>query len=142
MHGLRGYEPLPEWVEDGKEPDPALRDEGMKANFGEVATTPGTAGGQLDRALKEHGTKRPAISGANGKAVGSLKDKSLDDWLAEEGSEEESSEEEESGEEESGEEEETDESEEGSEEEESEEDGEEDEDDEGEDKNETGRLMK
>ncbi|KAK2737196.1 AP-3 complex subunit beta [Onygenales sp. PD_40] len=103
IHGLRGYEPLPDWVEAGKEPDPNLRDDGGKAVFSEKGGL--TAGERLDQALKEHGvdTGRPR---QNGGVVGNGK-KTLDDWLAEEETETEtdeegSSEEEETEEEESG----------------------------------------
>jgi AP-3 complex subunit beta len=106
-HGIKGYEPLPEWVEAGKEPDPKLREDGGgKVEYGEKRVVP--AGERLDKAIR--GSDRPAIVGAdstNG-ASATGKEKTLDDWLAE--SEEEDAEEDDdksetSGEEESSEEE-------------------------------------
>ena len=96
LSGLSGYENLPDWVKDGEEPDPKLRDEiDVKAAYSSTQNAP--AGDMLDSALRERGDKFPA------RAIN--KDKTLDDWLAEgEGGNEES--------EESTEEEETDESEE------------------------------
>ena len=83
--GLLGYEPLPDWVPEGDEPDPRLRDEdGGKEVYGEKKEVP--AARELDRAVKEKGL---------GKTPAGLKDKSLDDWLDEEESEEEGSTEEE-----------------------------------------------
>ena len=87
LMGLSGYEGLPDWVKEGEEPDPKLRDEtGTKAVYGEKRDVP--AGEILDNALKE---KEKAVSNALG--IGN-KEKSLDDWLAE--GEEESEESEES----------------------------------------------
>ncbi|MCJ1369120.1 AP-3 complex subunit beta [Loxospora ochrophaea] len=88
--GLPGYEGLPDWVKEGEEPSPKLRDEsGGKVEYGEKRNVP--AGEMLDSALQEQGVGIGAGVKANG-----LKDKSLDDWLAEdeEGSEESSEEEE------------------------------------------------
>jgi AP-3 complex subunit beta len=80
--GLRGYEALPDWVREGEEPDPRLRDEGAPA-YGETREV--SAGDRLDAASKD---KAP-VPKPNG--VG---EKSLDDWLAEgEESEEETEEE-------------------------------------------------
>ncbi|KAK4695911.1 AP-3 complex subunit beta, partial [Lecanoromycetidae sp. Uapishka_2] len=83
--GLVGYEPLPDWVEEGEEPAPELRDDGGgKEVYGEKQSVP--AARELDKAVAEKGL---------GKSVAGLKDKSLDDWLdEEEGSEEGSTEEE------------------------------------------------
>lgn len=98
VSGLNGYEPLPDWVKDGDEPDPALRDEGgVKVEYGEKRNVP--AGEKLDSVLKQQG-------GANGKINGtgvSAKGKTLDDWLAEdeEENEDDEDESEESSEEES-----------------------------------------
>ncbi|KAM3447309.1 hypothetical protein MY3296_008836 [Beauveria thailandica] len=123
LHGLSGYEALPDWVEAGKEPDPRLReqDEGQYSRYdGERGPAP--AGQALDEAV------RAAPSKSNGIAEG-LGTKTLDDWLAEGDEEEESgeTEDEEESEEESGEEEEqTDEEEDDEEEEESDDEGEED----------------
>ena len=101
-HGLPGYEALPDWVQEGAEPDPKLRDEaGAKVEYGGKKSVP--AGEMLDTALKQHG------DGVKSNGVGmSNKHKTLDNWLAEgEEEEEESEETDDEGEEESGEEEET-----------------------------------
>ena len=84
LSGLSGYENLPDWVKDGEEPDPKLRDEiDMKAAYSNTQNAP--AGDMLDRALRERGDKFPTAS--------INKDKTLDDWLAEgEGGSEESDE--------------------------------------------------
>ncbi|KOS23147.1 AP-3 complex subunit beta-2 [Escovopsis weberi] len=129
IHGLRGYEALPDWVQAGKEPDPRLREperDAAAVKYEDAGSGPVPAGEKLDEAI------RAAPSKANG--LGGLGAKTLDDWLAEE--EEESSEEEDD--------EETDEEEEGEEEGEEEEEEEEDdeEDDESEDGGETDRLVK
>jgi vesicle coat complex subunit len=81
--GVMGYEDLPEWVKEGEEPDAKLRDEvGAKEVYGEKKIVP--ASRELDKAVESKGL---------GKNAGG-KEKTLDDWLAEEeeGSEEESSE--------------------------------------------------
>lgn len=115
VHGIQGYETLPDWVEPGQEPDPRLRDseptESSRYDTGKVSAP---AGEKLDDAARSMPSK------ANGLAEG-VGTKTLDDWLAEEGESEESEEEEEEEETES--EEESDEEEE--EEEESDDDGEE-----------------
>ncbi|OAA49045.1 AP-3 adaptor complex subunit beta [Beauveria brongniartii RCEF 3172] len=122
LHGLSGYEALPDWVEPGQEPDPRLReqDEGQYSRY-DSERGPAPAGQALDEAV------RAAPSKSNGIAEG-LGTKTLDDWLAEGDEEEESGEteeeeeEEEESDEESGEEEEqTDEEEDDEEEEEEEE---------------------
>lgn len=121
---MRGYEALPEWVVEGEEPDPRLRDEGAgdgRAEYGETKNV--SAGERLDGALlkqREEAQRLGLNGGVNGsgggtgtRTGGGAAEKSLDDWLAEsEESEEEeeddeddeseeSSEEESSGEEES-----------------------------------------
>ncbi|KAK8011042.1 hypothetical protein PG990_010007 [Apiospora arundinis] len=122
VHGLRGYEPLPPWVEEGREPDPKLRgaQEGARHEYGE-GTSRGSslpASQQLDEASSSRGMGMETGAGkSNGSGA-----KTLDDWLAEDEGE---SEEEESAEEE-GEEEEEEESEEEETDEEEEEDGEDD----------------
>lgn len=81
-NGLPGYESLPEWVEAGNEPDPKLRIEaGARAEYPEKKSVP--AGEMLDTALKQHGDGRKL----NGVGLGN-KDKTLDDWLAEDEGEE------------------------------------------------------
>ncbi|AEO66329.1 uncharacterized protein THITE_2114346 [Thermothielavioides terrestris NRRL 8126] len=138
VHGLRGYEDLPPWVEAGREPDPRLRgsDDGG-GRYGEKRVVP--AAEALDAAAAAAAASgggaraSPASLGGQpvrvgGKAANGLGDKTLDDWLAEDEEEEEESEEEEEGEEEGDEEddeeEEEEEEEEDDEEEESEEDSE------------------
>jgi hypothetical protein len=114
---LRGYDDLPRWVKEGDEPDAALRDE-------VVSTTASTydssktlsAADRLDAAAGSSSRTPDSImsprslngvgEAGTGAAVGKGKEKTLDDWLAEEsGSEEETDEEEEDGEEETDEEE-------------------------------------
>ena len=78
-NGMTGYESLPEWVKDGDEPDAKLRDEGpVKEIYGEKDAP---AAMDLDRAVEKKGLGKIGIGGA--------KDKTLDDWLAEEEEEEE-----------------------------------------------------
>ncbi|ETS83576.1 hypothetical protein PFICI_05452 [Pestalotiopsis fici W106-1] len=111
IHGIRGYENLPDWVPEGREPDPALRaQDGVPNEYGEgKRVTP--ASQQLDEAPKS------TFSGkSNGVSEGTGA-KTLDDWLAE------------SGEDDDGEDDDGEESEEESEEEESEEEEDDDEDD-------------
>jgi vesicle coat complex subunit len=124
VHGLRGYEPLPEWVEDGKEPDPRLRESDVSTGAYSGERRVVTAAEKLDGVV---GAAAPVAGKTNGSGQG-VGVKTLDDWLAEE--EEEKEEEEDSGEteEESEEEGEEDDDEEESEEEESSEEDEEDED--------------
>jgi AP-3 complex subunit beta len=95
-HGLQGYEPLPEWVPAGQEPDRALRDEGlmMESSIAERGGTAGssmTASERLDKALQEH----EIGAAARGKQNGPAGIKTLDEWLEDEDEEEEESEEEE-----------------------------------------------
>ena len=117
LHGLRGYEALPKWVEDGHEPDPSLREpDPSKAEWDEKRVMP--AGERLDSAVRDTRIAgSPSRANGFGTAAGPGKEKTLDDWLAEESEEEEEtdddaeeeSEEESSEEEEEGEEEESDE---------------------------------
>lgn len=116
VHGLRGYEDLPEWVRPGDEPDARLRETEAPASGRKVVP----AAEMLDAAARTSSAGKMSESPAEG--VGG---KTLDDWLAEdegEGGDEEETEEEEEEEESEEEEEEEEESEE--EEEESESDGE------------------
>ncbi|KAJ3508800.1 hypothetical protein NM208_g15768 [Fusarium decemcellulare] len=102
IHGLRGYEPLPDWVEEGNQPDPRLREpEGGQSSRYDVERSSLPASERLDEAAK---AIMPSKINGTGEAVGT---KTLDDWLAEEEEESEDEEEEES-EEESSEEEEAD----------------------------------
>ncbi|EKG16700.1 Clathrin/coatomer adaptor adaptin-like protein [Macrophomina phaseolina MS6] len=140
--GLRGGEGLlPDWVREGDEPDPKLREEKSPEYAGgysseAVPTKVIPAGETLDRAVKETGAFGVGV-GMVGKQNG-VKEKTLDDWLAEDededDEEENEDEEEESGEDDSGEEET---------EEETDEEGESEEETESEDEEgEQGRLMK
>ncbi|CAK4031397.1 AP-3 complex subunit beta-1 [Lecanosticta acicola] len=94
--GIRGYEAIPDWVEDGREPDPKLRDV-PDSKAPEYVTSPRqqslSAGQQLDQALQADSSVRAT-----------RKEKTLDAWLDEEeedsegeGSEEEEDEDEEQG---------------------------------------------
>jgi vesicle coat complex subunit len=106
LHGLRGYESLPEWVEAGKEPDPLLREVDVtKVEYGESRVVP--AGERLDSAIRDVRVGSPSRTNGSGSIGANAREKTLDDWLAEgAGEEEEESEEEESDEEETEEEEE------------------------------------
>ncbi|KAK4154535.1 AP-3 complex subunit beta-2 [Chaetomidium leptoderma] len=150
VHGLRGYEDLPPWVEHGREPDPALRDVEGAEKYAERRVVPAAEG--LDAAVAASGARAsgarasPASVGGGAdrapKVANGVGEKTLDDWLAEEESEEE---EEEGEEEEEEEEEEDEEEEEESEEEEEEDDDDDDDNDEeesGEESEEDARLMR
>jgi AP-3 complex subunit beta len=100
--GLRGYEDIPRWVKEGNEPDPALREESAStvASTYETARTM-SAADRLDAAAGTSSSRTPdsimsprSLNGVgdtnSGVGVGKGKEKTLDDWLAEEsGSEEE-----------------------------------------------------
>ncbi|KAI9889620.1 MAG: AP-3 complex subunit beta [Vezdaea aestivalis] len=97
--GLGGYEDLPEWVAEGKQPDAKLReDQQGKAEYEGSSLAP--AGDRLDQAVRQSGG--PIVGGRSAGETGvSAKEKTLDDWLAEdEEGETESSDEEEEEEEE------------------------------------------
>ncbi|KAL6232671.1 hypothetical protein BDW75DRAFT_217201 [Aspergillus navahoensis] len=85
IHGLRGYENIPNWVEAGQEPDPNLRVSEIKAD--KPTTAAATAGEQLDRALREHEASVAASSRAQANharaAAPAAKNKTLDQWLDE-----------------------------------------------------------
>ncbi|KAI2618738.1 ARM repeat-containing protein [Hypoxylon sp. NC1633] len=97
VHGLRGYKALPDWVEEGREPDPQLRNQGGVTNeygdekrvvpaaqiLGEASS--GTQGGS------SNGLSSSATAAGTGA-------KTLDDWLAED-EDEDGDEEEEDGQE-------------------------------------------
>jgi len=94
--GLRGYEDLPAWVQDGKEPDPKLRDEigSTTVPYRGSEKTVRSAADRLDAATVVN-------SHANGLSrAGGVAGKSLDDWLGESEDESEEEEEEETEEEE------------------------------------------
>lgn len=104
VNGLPGYANLPDWVEEGLEPDPSLRDEadGAKEEYvPEAKRVTATAASQrIDEAIKAQGLESMVKKGT------SAKSKTLDDWLEESEEEEteeetESEEETDSGEEES-----------------------------------------
>ena len=88
---VAGYEPLPDWVEVGSEPDPQLRDQPeLETEYNSGARKPAiSAAKRLDETVKEQGLQE--------KVEGKGKSKTLDDWLDENesGSEEEGSEEDE-----------------------------------------------
>lgn len=93
--GVRGYEALPDWVKDGDEPDPKLRDEsGLPTLYvsSAVAAKEMSAGERLDAAA---GGKGFSPVGSFGKSGVNGKEKTLDDWLDEENEAEDSESEEE-----------------------------------------------
>ena len=80
---LPGYEPLPEWVKAGDEPDPRLRDETRVDGGVDV-------GGQVP-AIQRLGVQERGSMGDTHDAQGEVrvvKEKTLDDWLDEESAEE------------------------------------------------------
>ncbi|CAK7222460.1 AP-3 complex subunit beta [Sporothrix bragantina] len=126
LHGIRGYEPLPDWVRDGDEPDPRLREtedsikqyEERQHGGGVSSSSYTPAGDSLDQAAARG--RGSIVRATNGGQTGMKKvgAKTLDDWLDEEEEEEEESDDDEEEEEDSSEEEEDDDEEEESEEEE------------------------
>ena len=88
---ISGYDKIPDWVREGEEPDPKLRDEvvGAKEEYRSGKDVP--AARELDEAVAATGLPKIGAS---------AKGKNLDDWLNEQ-SEEESTEEETGSEEES-----------------------------------------
>ncbi|KAI9736445.1 MAG: AP-3 complex subunit beta [Claussenomyces sp. TS43310] len=100
--GIRGYEPLPDWVDAGDEPDPDLRDADVGAGEyveGRVAA----ATELLDSAVRKNGKAamhaRETGASSNGVGGGGSRKKTLDDWLAESEEEDEEEDDEESEEE-------------------------------------------
>ncbi|KAI0013013.1 ARM repeat-containing protein [Xylariaceae sp. FL0662B] len=88
VHGLRGYEPLPDWVEEGKEPDPELRAQaGTKNEYGEEK--------RLVPASEMLGDAPKTTAGRSNGLAANVGAKTLDDWLASSEEEEEEDEEEE-----------------------------------------------
>ncbi|KAI1488373.1 adaptin N terminal region-domain-containing protein [Biscogniauxia mediterranea] len=78
VHGLRGYERLPDWVEEGREPDPKLRgQDNAKSEYGEEKRT-------IPAADTIGGTSRAGSTKSNGTGT-----KTLQDWLAEDEEEKE-----------------------------------------------------
>lgn len=134
VSGLSGYTPLPDWVQEGDEPDKKLRNVEVetKTEYKPSGSTV-PAGRMLDDALKG---SAPVVY--KSKSGAPAKEKTLDDWLDEEDDEESSEEEtDESGDEE----EETDEDEEETDDEEEEEDLSEEEESESDDGDEQRRLV-
>ncbi|KAK3943333.1 adaptin N terminal region-domain-containing protein [Diplogelasinospora grovesii] len=134
IHGLKGYEDLPDWVEDGREPDPKLRETeatpaGVTNVYGERGSIPIPAARSLDMAVGSTGSGPSSVKTLNGSSPSGVGAKSLDDWLAEDEGGDEAEEEEE---EEESEEEEEDDDDEEEEEDEDEEESEEEDDDQGE----------
>jgi AP-3 complex subunit beta len=103
LHGLRGYEALPDWVKAGKEPDPSLREADIsKTEYDSSRILP--ASERLDSAIRDSSRSGTSPSSLNGFGSNSgfnsgtsipAKEKTLDDWLAEGTDEDEESEEEE-----------------------------------------------
>ncbi|KUJ16346.1 ARM repeat-containing protein [Mollisia scopiformis] len=83
LHGLRGYEALPDWVEAGNEPDPSLREvDTTKSEYDSSRLVP--AGERLDSAVRDSSSRLgTSPSSTNGFSGGGAKEKTLDDWLAE-----------------------------------------------------------
>lgn len=73
LAGLSGYEPLPEWVKAGDEPDPSLRNEPPS----QAGPTTKSAAQVIDLGMREQDSSQVGGSSVNNK------EKSLDDWLAE-----------------------------------------------------------
>ncbi|KAH7150463.1 adaptin N terminal region-domain-containing protein [Dactylonectria estremocensis] len=83
IHGLQGYEPLPDWVEEGKQPNPRLREpDGGQSSRYDVEKSSLPASERLDEAAK---SVVPTKTNGTGEVVGA---KTLNDWLDEEESEE------------------------------------------------------
>jgi AP-3 complex subunit beta len=100
--GLRGYDDLPRWVKEGDEPDAALRDEAVSASTSmydsartmSAADRLDVAAGPSSRTPDSIMSPRSLNGGVGDASIGvnasKGKEKTLDDWLAEEsGSEEE-----------------------------------------------------
>ncbi len=82
LHGLRGYEALPNWAQEGSEPDASLREVDLsKAEWDEKRVVP--AGERLDSAIRDSKTVLGLPTMTNGFGATPAKDKTLDDWLAE-----------------------------------------------------------
>jgi hypothetical protein len=92
LHGLKGYEALPDWVEAGKEPDPSLREADIsKTEYDSSRVVP--AGERLDSAIRDTKSGSPSTINSFG-ALSGGKEKTLDDWLAEGDGEQETDDEE------------------------------------------------
>ncbi|GAP92308.1 putative ap-3 adaptor complex subunit beta [Rosellinia necatrix] len=99
-HALRGYEPLPDWVQEGHEPDPKLR---AQDTTGTEYTAAGRRVIPAAETLGDAGIrgKGNGLVGAAGVAAG-VGTMTLDEFLAEDEEDEEESEDDESEEEEDG----------------------------------------
>lgn len=91
VHGLRGYDPLPPWVEEGKEPDPKLRRQGgVGDEYGDEKRAVPASQMLGDHASNPHGgTRSNGFGAAAAGAAAGTGAKTLDDWLAEDEEEEE-----------------------------------------------------
>ncbi|KAI1114422.1 ARM repeat-containing protein [Nemania sp. NC0429] len=90
IHALRGYEPLPDWVREGHEPDPKLRHDATGSEYTSEGRRTVSAAETLGDAARE---KSNGLVGAGaGAALGTM---TLDEFLAEDEEEEESEEDEE-----------------------------------------------
>ncbi|KAI0541135.1 ARM repeat-containing protein [Xylaria digitata] len=86
VHGLRGYEPLPDWVQEGHEPDPKLRAQDTEAEY----TTEGRRAIPAAETLGDaRRGKSNGIFGAGAGASAGLGTMTLDEFLAEDEEEEE-----------------------------------------------------
>ena len=89
---VMGYEPLPDWVKEGEEPDKRCRDEGQGMEDGNLRNAiPATdrLGGTMAKGKAPTSTGPLAGRGTSSVAIvegkqSTTKEKSLDDWLAEE----------------------------------------------------------
>ena len=87
IHGLRGYEPLPDWVQEGQEPDPRLRDQDT---IGAEYTPEGRRPVPASETLGDTGKgKSNGLFGAGAGAAAGLGSMTLDEFLAEDEEEEE-----------------------------------------------------
>ena len=89
LHGLKGYENLPDWVAAGNEPDGSLREQAVpkpEVAGGSVGGIAMTAGERLDQALKNHDSIAAAKrqDGRMMQGPSTAKNKSLDEWLEDE----------------------------------------------------------
>ncbi|KAF3065291.1 AP-3 complex subunit beta-2 [Daldinia childiae] len=84
VHGLRGYEPLPDWVEEGREPDPKLRaQDGVPNEYSEEKRAIPAARMLGDSSIGAQAGRSNGLSTSAGTGA-----KTLDDWLAEDEEEE------------------------------------------------------
>jgi hypothetical protein len=95
--GLPGYQELPDWIKEGNEPDPKLRDAsdaGEKEEYVPISARTASAvaaSRRLDEAVKEQGLEKVVAAGSS---RANAKPRTLDDWLAESEGEEDETEEE------------------------------------------------